>query len=98
MTLTEPARDAARILLDVLSALDESAASPQAMETAFERLNEVGAVKVQVDGGNKVDADLTGLVAGAVFTIRQLIQELTDRTGKSDIEVIVALREWLRDA
>jgi len=34
MALTEPAREAARILLDVLSALDESEASPQAMETA----------------------------------------------------------------
>lgn len=81
----------------MVTVVDDKSAT--ALETALERLNDVGAVKVEISStGGEVGVDLTGLVAGALSTISHLLDDVAARSGTSRTEVIFAIREWLYDA
>lgn len=99
MAISQPTRDAAAVLLDLLSVLDDTAENPAILETAFARLNDIGAVKVEASPpGGVVTVDLTPLIGGALLLIKRLVDDTTARTESSQAEVIHELRVWLQKA
>lgn len=98
----EAHRLSSHVLLDAVVArqpgLDVDT-NANATNLAWRRFNEIeGAVVVAVDDTGDttaVNVDLSGLLGGAMITINELIEMVTEATGQSREEVVSAVREYL---
>ena len=96
--LPEEARLAAHVLLDTVSAFDtgDEATPVTAMDLAFQRINEVGAVTTNINReAAEVSIDMSALLGGCVIPMKWLIGQLALAAGMSETDVIVMLREFL---
>jgi hypothetical protein len=93
----EATRAAAHVFVDVLSAHDaeNDEASALAMETAFERINQVGALTVTTGAKGVVEIDATPLMGAVIIPMRYLLRQVELHTGLGWDEVIVAFRQWI---
>jgi phosphotransferase system HPr-like phosphotransfer protein len=95
----EATRAAAHVIVDVISGYDsesDEAVSAAAMQTAFERINEVGAFTATRDDETEVTTvDATSLMGAVVVPMRYLIRQVELYSGEDQDAVIVALREWI---
>ncbi len=95
--LPEEARLAAHVLLDTVSAFnagDEGRVT--AMDLAFQRINEVGAVTTNINReAAEVSIDMSALLGGCVIPMKWLIGQLALAAGMSETDVIVMLRDFL---
>jgi hypothetical protein len=99
--MPEPGRQAAHVLLDMVSAFDwdnpDDPANSDAMNLAFQRMNEVGAVKATLNEADELDLDISDLIGGAAVSVNWLVllaAELSDGELTSH-DVIVRLRDYL---
>lgn len=85
MTMPEEGRQAAHVLLDVVSAYDnelpeEDPANAEAMNLALLHLNQVGAVTATFnDDTDEVTIDMSNLVGGVAVTLSWLVHQLAGR-------------------
>ncbi len=95
--LPEEAHLAAHVLLDTVSAFnagDEGRVT--AMDLAFQRINEVGAVTTNINReAAEVSIDMSALLGGCVIPMKWLIGQLALAAGMSETDVIVMLRDFL---
>ncbi|MCW2842154.1 MAG: hypothetical protein JWN22_70 [Nocardioides sp.] len=96
------ARQAAHVLVDMLSVFDEddlperAAEMGAAMSLAFRRITEVGAVTAGYDPANRtLDLDLNPLLAAAVSPMNFLVTVLERSTDLTRDEIIVLMREFV---
>jgi hypothetical protein len=93
-------RQAGHVLVDMVSAFDpelgESTANGDAVNRAWQRLNEIEAVRATYD--DETDAmrvDMTSVPGSAAVVVTWLVRQVALDAGVSREEVILALREFL---
>jgi hypothetical protein len=99
--MPEPGRQAAHILIDMVSAFDPDSPNDQsnsdAMNLAFLRMQEIGAVNATLNEADQLDLDVSNLIGGAVTSLHWLAMfaaEMSDGRLTRD-DVIVRLRDYL---
>lgn len=98
--MREPARQAAHVLVDTVTAFDEelgeTAINGTAMNLALARINEVGAVTATMnDETDELHMDASDLLGGAIVSINWLAA-LAAELGKTSREHVLAeLREFI---
>ena len=95
-------RLAAHVLIDAVSAWNfepyAAGDSPSgAINVAWERLDEVKAMRLRQDG-NVVTVDASPLLNGVLITLHALILSVVAATGRDHADVITALREQVDEA
>jgi hypothetical protein len=95
--LPEEARLAAHVLLDTVSAFDtQEEGRVAAMDLAFQRINDIGAVTTNINReAGEVNIDMSALLGGCVIPMQWLIGQLAVAAEMSKTEVIVMLRQFL---
>lgn len=95
--LPESGRQAAHVLLDVVSAWDhaDTAGWAERANLALRRLNDVGAVNTTVDASGRVTVDVGNLVGGAAVALHRLVAEVATVTSRDQDDVVIGLREFL---
>ncbi|MBM9462671.1 hypothetical protein JL108_04355 [Aeromicrobium sp. YIM 150415] len=89
-------REAAHVLLDMISAFDPEDDDAAAMKLAMGRMNEIGAVTATFDDEtDAVDLDATGLMGGTLITLQRLITLLATAHGVDEATTIIELREFI---
>lgn len=91
-------RDVAHVLLDLMSAHSDDApdaVNVMASQTAFERLNDIGAVTLTWDDETDEPPHLnvTPLLTATGFLLRTLLIYAAEKSGKDDVDVVAALRK-----
>ncbi len=88
----------AHVLLDLLASYDEheiSEVNHRAAGTAFERLNEIGAVKASRTDDDVLSIDISELLGGFGFVGGLLVNALASKYGIDRLDVIASLRNQL---
>ncbi|MFC7727345.1 hypothetical protein ACFQW6_19710 [Nocardioides sp. GCM10028917] len=104
MTDLSAARAAAHIYLDAVTAYDndsgDDGANVAAMNVAFQRLADAGAIAVRVEArtGVRSVVDVTPLMAGVVVSMKWLVARATSHGRVSEEEVVADLRAFLDEA
>ncbi|MDZ5662147.1 hypothetical protein HN031_15810 [Nocardioides sp. zg-1308] len=96
----EAGRLAGHVLVDLLSVLDDDPRGQDetvdALSLAFERLNEIRAVRITVDPAtDELEVDASGLMGGLVLTLGGLAWLLEQRAGMSRTDVTLRMRTFL---
>jgi hypothetical protein len=100
--MPEGGRQAAHVLLDTVSAYDpelaDDAKNSAAMDRAFQRMNDVGAVSGTIDDATDVvTLEVSPLLGGTIVSMHWLVTQLAHHKGTTREDVIFALREYLDD-
>jgi hypothetical protein len=74
---------------------DDDEAAARAMETAFERINEVGAFSTSRGDDGALEIDATPFMGAVIVPMRYLIRQIELYSGASWDEVLVAFRDWV---
>lgn len=97
--LSEPARLAAHVLLDILSARTPDAPEDEnsaAMHVAYQRLDEVGAVTATIDDTTgHLDVNMSALFAGVLASTQWLLTRLSAAHDTPQEQVLFDLRAFL---
>ena len=97
--MTQPARAAASLLLDLHSAVADSGGDidPQVFAGIVSRLSEAGAVKAMVTGNNQVTLDVTELLVATTIELTWLIEQLAAASGVPEESVVFDLRKHIEN-
>ena len=99
MTIPEPGRSAAHVLIDVLSSgadggYDVEDASAQNL--ALARISEIGAVTATYDDEtDAMNIDASDLIGGALTSMQWLVTQLAVVSDVEETDVLVRLRSFL---
>ncbi|GAA1479001.1 hypothetical protein GCM10009623_34470 [Nocardioides aestuarii] len=90
-------RDVAHVLLDLMTAHSDDApgaVNAMASQTAFERLNDIGAVTLTWDDetDEPPHLEVTPLLTATGFLLRTLLLYTAERSGREVVDVVAALR------
>lgn len=101
--LTDLGRQSGHVLLDMLVSHDPELADPRAnfpaARTAFQRLNEIGAVTATRDDETETTTvNVSDLIAGTLVTMNLLVALLARKTNSDPESVIAAVRTLLDEA
>ena len=90
----EIARQAGHVVLDGVTAFDIE--ETRAMEAAFGKLLEIGAIEVRVDeAAEELELDISPLLSGTMLVVRELVDELARRDGVDHEDVLATIRTRL---
>jgi len=96
------ALQAAEVILDGVTAADRAdgdAVINDAMQLAFGRLIDIGAIEVSIDESDgeeaELELDIAPLLGGITLVVGHLVDELARRDGVSREEVVADVRERL---
>ena len=99
--IPESGKKAAHIVLDMVSAFDpdgDDERNTAAMNLAFHRMNEVGAVTATFDEeANTLDVDGSNMMGGLSVLVMWLVTRTADLSGVTKHDVIVKAREFVNE-